>query len=95
MVSSYNGNICLPNNRVSCLFVQNQNVNKAWIEYYKKYDLIQYPISTFVRTTLWYQNIPKIPKDQIPIYEKEYIIRPQEFQGQPFLILIKRGSETD
>ena len=28
------------------------------------------------------------------IYEKEYIIIPQEFDGQPFLLLIKRGSET-
>jgi hypothetical protein len=85
---------CLPFSETTCEFVVNRNVNSAWIEYYKKYDLIQYPISTFVRTTLWYKNIPKIPKDQIPIYEKEYIIIPQEFEGQPFLLLIKRGSET-
>ena len=85
---------CLPFSETTCEFVVNRNVNNAWIEYYKKYDLIQYPISTFVRTTLWYQNIPKITKDQIPIYEKEYIIIPQQFEGQPFLLLIKRGSET-
>lgn len=92
MVSSYNGIKCLPYTRINCYSVQNENVNNAWIEYYKKYDLIQYPISTFVKSTLWYENIPKIPKEQIPQYEKEYIITPQQFQGQPFLILRKRDN---
>ena len=86
------GNSLCPIDRICCQKILNNNVNGAWKEYYKKYDLIQYSIATFSTASFWYQNIPKIPKEQIPIYEKEYLVYPQEFKGVPFLILRKKGT---
>lgn len=85
-----NGNC--PINRICCQKILNNNVKGAWKEYYRKYDLIQYAIATYTKAQLWYDTIPKIPKNQIPIYEKKYIIFRQEYEGVPFLILRKKGT---
>ncbi len=38
---------CLPFSETACEFVLNKNVNDAWKEYYKKYDLIQFNSTIF------------------------------------------------
>ena len=79
---------CVPYTRWNCYNVTQANVENRWREYYKKYDLIQTPIAT----NYWYNNIPKIPKEQIPEYEKRYIINYEQYLGVPFLVLRERST---
>lgn len=39
-----------------------------------------------------YEGIPKIPKDQYPIYEKDFFLNFYEYEGVPYVVLIKRPS---
>ena len=74
----------------NCWAATQINVEQKWKEYYEKYDLLEYTLGA----VNYFNTLNKIPKDEIPEYEKFYFIFPREYLGVPYLILRQRPGVT-
>jgi len=73
----------------NCWLVTQLNVEEAWRNYYKKFDLLVFRLPTTGAN--WYNTIDKIPKDKIPFYEQFYNIFFREYLGVEYLILQQKA----
>ena len=70
----------------TCWVINNQvqtNNNSDWL---KTHDLEQY----YVGSNITYRGIPKIPKEDYPIVEKEFYIWPYVYNDVPYVVIKKK-----
>lgn len=72
----------------TCWAITQRNVNNSNKMFFETHDLRSFSL----RGIQTYEGIPKIPRDQYPIYEKDFYLNFYEYEGVPYVVLIKRPS---
>ena len=70
----------------TCFVITQQNVINSNKLFFENNDLLNFSL----RGIQTYEGIPKIPKDQYPIYEKDYFLNFYEYEGVPYVVLQRR-----
>jgi len=70
----------------TCWAITQNNVNNSNKMFFQTHDLRSFTL----RGIVTYEGIPKIPKDQYPELEKTFYLNFYEFEGVPYVVLIKR-----
>ena len=70
----------------TCYVITQQNVINSNKLFFETHDLRSFGL----RGITTYEGIPKIPKDQYPELEKTFFLNFYEFEGVPYVVLIRR-----
>lgn len=74
----------------TCQLIVQANLNREAKEYYTKYDLIEF----YVGGIKAFNPIPKIPPAEYPVLEQTYFLSFREYEGVPFVVLLKRPTTS-
>lgn len=70
----------------TCWAITNQNVINSNKQFFKTHDLKNFSL----RGIQTYEGIPKIPESEYPVYELTYYLNFYQYEGVPYVVLIKR-----
>ena len=77
---------CVNATNTTCQLIVNKNVTDQNKRFFETHDLKLF----YIRGIQGYEGIPKIPKSEYSILEKDFILYFDEYEGVPYVTLQKR-----